>query len=831
MTQEEYENVTGETYSRAVAVMYRIETAIAERNVAGGFDTVEEALAFGRDHHILIRVYRQNSQSIQCVSHNGRLFSRNAWREAYGRFMCTIDEKGKPHPIESDFSDNVASARVAAEYSDGRPGVLPLYHRDYFVPKGFYDERYQTFNNIEGFTVFAAETGADTSHIYTFLSHLAGPNMPYLLAWLRRKLVKPKEKTGVVPILVSKAQGTGKTTFAEVICAGLFGERNIVVSDQYDSTARFNSDTADALIVCIEEKQMNDARNDAEILKSRVTNKVVRKELKGVDPYYQDSFTDFIITSNNDVPLKFDSGEQRRFMVIEADNMFKKGNPLADEVFAKLRGATTGTPFNKDNDLIAQFKWELLNSKEIEDTDVAAFVRTDAYNKCFTTPRTNDSVEVETVLHAIAPFVRESLDTGDIVTEIPGDSLDNVSSPDFFVIYPRARKIAVNRMLVFTNSRDGQPLPHSVVDRAINDCAGWLRDSYNLKVLGDSKPPQKGFPKVRSRYKYSATVWFTDAVLDKFGMPVKTERAPVSSPPPRIDVDRGAYPLRYDLKFFDRFGAYETVNEIKPGTKNRSSESAAYTDTFLLEADETTGVIKTMETGHRAEDYYRDRLRLQFFAARSMITAGIACRVVYSGGKSVHILVRVKDAPKTKEERDWLFSYLCETLGGALTFDPLVGNVTRLTRAPVLRVREGEHPGLQRVLENRPAALYSLKWRPIYEEWLKRPKSTFERRSKKMPPSKKIFKDAAEDFLAGKYFNNPKWNGKRQETFFALYRIVRVAGYTEEEVWTEIDDQLKDYHKKDEVGYWKSRRNAPIIKEIEADIESGAYEEKKNEGN
>ena len=209
-----------------------------------GFDSEKACAEWAHECHLDIIAYIRARQSFYFVTHKGAIVNPAAWKAAYCEdllfYKVVTEDKIKKVKWEPTGHKYYDKARITTEQSDGI--YEPLYHRDYFTPTGFFDETTGTFNIAKPFPVFAKQTGRDTSHIYRYIEHVAGECAPWLLAWLRAKMIHPKEKTQIVPIIVSRAQGTGKSTFAEVICKGLFGKDNVLVTDQYDSQSRFNAD-------------------------------------------------------------------------------------------------------------------------------------------------------------------------------------------------------------------------------------------------------------------------------------------------------------------------------------------------------------------------------------------------------------------------------------------------------------------------------------------------------------------------------------------------------------------------------------------------------------
>src|SRR5574344_107683 len=647
-----------------------------------------------------------------CVSHKGELISAESFVDYYKSLLYYSVKQGSKvvevpwTPEGYEFYDK---AYIAAEQSDGVH--RPLYYRDYTVPSGYYSEEKDAFNVAKPFPVFAKETGRDTSHIYTYIQHIAGECSMWLLAWLRAKLLYPTVKTQIVPIIVSRTQGSGKTSFAEVICKGLFGKDNVIVSDQYDSTARFNADYADALIVCQEEKEIEDKRNPAGALKSRATATTIRKEQKGVDPIYQESYTDFIMTTNKDVPIKFDGREdQRRFMIMEADEHFtRKESSLADEVFTKLYGYDAnfnkaGTPFQEDKDLIAQFKHELFTNEELAKVPLRNFPKTAAYNRCFSMPRTTEATEIETILRALAPFIKASLEQDKLVEVVDtlklSDIIEVTNAMQFMPEYKNYKKyVALCRPLIFCDATTRKPYAHATVERGILDCGPWLLAEYGIKIEACTDPIPGGFARIAGRYRMAMTARFSLALDEDTQIREMPTIGPRISGVTLRSTERIGQRVRVNSKFRpDPNGCFETVNEMKPGVGDltNKSQNVQYMDTFLLESDETSHLNKQLEK-QRAEEWeltngsepipadvlYSERLQFARKEAERIFNDGIACRLVYSGAKSYHLLVRVKDAPTTLEEYSWLHAYLCTSISDKLLFDESTSDPARLTRSPI----------------------------------------------------------------------------------------------------------------------------------------------------
>lgn len=851
-----YDDVYGLSYKNAENKINILNAEI--KNIIGqGFSSKEELVEWANDHLLNKLVYMNMTHKFFCVSHKGELLTQKDFEDYYKTILFTQERVGNRlvtevwSPSGFEYYDK---AYIAAEQSDGIH--KPLYYRDYTVPSGYYNEEKDAFNVAKPFTVFAKETGRDTSHIYTYIQHIAGECAMWLLAWLRAKLLYPTVKTQIVPIIVSRTQGSGKTTFAEVICKGLFGKDNVIVSDQYDATARFNADYADALIVCQEEKEETDKRNPAGALKSRATATTIRKEQKGVDPIYQESYTDFIMTTNKDVPIKFDGREdQRRFMIMEADPQFtRKESSLADEVFSKLYGYDAnfnkvGTPFQEDTDLIAQFKHELFTREDIAKVPLRQFPKTAAYNRCFSLPRTTEATEIESILRALAPFIKATLEQNKLISVIEDRKLNEViqieAAMQFMPEYKEYKKyVALCRPLVFYEAGSGKPYPHSTVERGILDCAPWLLTEYGIAINPNMEPLPGGFTNIAGRYRMAPTARFclaTDKESIKRDMPSLYKEMPKVT---LSSEERIGERLRVNSRFKpDSNGCFETVNEMKPGTTDltNKSQNVQYLDTFLLESDDTSHLNMQLEK-KRAEEWldtygeaepiaadvlYRERLQFALKEAQRIFNEGVACRLVYSGAKSYHLMIRVKDAPTNLEEYSWLHAYLCTTVSDKLVFDESTSDPGRLTRSPLKLPRtsvaygcmvEGE----QDLIAENWHHVYDIRWRDLYELWKKRPLRRSEQvNGRRLMPTRPEYQEAAEAIIDTTFWTDTKWDGERQRCFFPAYRILRLLGYSHEQLWDEgiMTKGVEKYKHTDEIHYWKTRGKSSIVSAIDTQID------------
>lgn len=124
----------------------------------------------------------------------------------------------------------------------------------------------------------------------------------------------PKQKT-FVPCLVSKEQGTGKTTFLEWLCTVYNGNGTILDNERFKMN--FNGHYASKFIIGLDEGFLDvEKKAERERLKKMVTSKTMFLEYKGMDireiPYYGH----LIICSNDaDNLMKMEEEDTRWFVV------------------------------------------------------------------------------------------------------------------------------------------------------------------------------------------------------------------------------------------------------------------------------------------------------------------------------------------------------------------------------------------------------------------------------------------------------------------------------------------------------------------------------------
>ena len=296
-------------------------------------------------------------------------------------------------------------------------------------------------------------------------------------------------------------------------------------------------------------------------------------------------------------------------MVMEADSSFTSHNERAKEIFEKLygyssNGEKTGVPFVEDYDLISQFKHELYEWDETvngEKISLRKFPHTAAYERCYAIPRTTESIEIESIMRSLIPFIKASLLEQKNVTSIEGiGEISNIvqykGAVEYFPsVQGQKAFVALCRPLVFYDMQSNKPYSHAVVEKSLLDIVNHFQ-AEGIMLMSDTKPVPGGFTEIQGRYKDAVTARF--CLLDDNETHTRNDTYNVA---PGINLhkattvttqERIGERLRVNNIFKPDFdGCFETVNEMKPGTlslKGHKSENVQYLDTFLFECDDCT---------------------------------------------------------------------------------------------------------------------------------------------------------------------------------------------------------------------------------------------------
>lgn len=144
--------------------------------------------------------------------------------------------------------------------------------------------------------------------IKEFIKHIFGEQYELGLDYLQLLYTRPMQRLPIL-LLVSEAQGTGKTTFLNFL-AEIF-QTNAVSCTSENFRTKFNTDWTGKLLVYVDEALLN-RREDYEMIKYKSTTTTMKMEGKGENRYDLVSYTKFIFCSNDiNRPICIDKGDTR----------------------------------------------------------------------------------------------------------------------------------------------------------------------------------------------------------------------------------------------------------------------------------------------------------------------------------------------------------------------------------------------------------------------------------------------------------------------------------------------------------------------------------------
>ena len=127
---------------------------------------------------------------------------------------------------------------------------------------------------------------ADNPRVYT-----------YVIKWLAHAICRPWIKMGCSLVLVGN-EGCGKSLLINAI-GSIFGQYFLTLTDMDDLLGRFTSILCDKLFVFADEVVWGGCKSVSGKLKGIITEPQIRCEHKGFDTYMVESFTNFILATNN----------------------------------------------------------------------------------------------------------------------------------------------------------------------------------------------------------------------------------------------------------------------------------------------------------------------------------------------------------------------------------------------------------------------------------------------------------------------------------------------------------------------------------------------------
>ena len=237
-----------------------------------------------------------------------------------------------------EFQARMAQINVGKYWKDGKireATALDIYKRgknkNFFLRDAlsFHSDDPNDYSLFYGYP-FKTLSTYDESIIKPFLDHtrevIANNDnkvYEYIINWCSWIIQHITGKTATVLVLTG-AQGAGKTWFTDTFCElfGNYATKNITNIDHI--TGKFNSARMNKKVIVINEVDVADGSKpfNPASMKSAISDDSFQIERKGVDSVSCQAVDNFIICSNEFMPIKME-GDDRRYVVCEVNPKYK----------------------------------------------------------------------------------------------------------------------------------------------------------------------------------------------------------------------------------------------------------------------------------------------------------------------------------------------------------------------------------------------------------------------------------------------------------------------------------------------------------------------------
>lgn len=172
-------------------------------------------------------------------------------------------------------------------------------------------------------------------HIKEILANNNEQNEKYILSMLSHYIQRPHIKTNVCMVFISDEEGAGKNIFFDNFNQNLIGNNYTTNIDNLDTLfARFNGIISNKIVTVLDEVKTKFGGKSSDQFKSMVTQKTLNLEEKGMEHIKINDYNNYIILTNNDIPVNVDISD-RRFFISDVSNKH-----VGDyEYFVKLQDA------------------------------------------------------------------------------------------------------------------------------------------------------------------------------------------------------------------------------------------------------------------------------------------------------------------------------------------------------------------------------------------------------------------------------------------------------------------------------------------------------------
>ena len=251
------------------------------------------------------------------------LMSKDKFRSSYEHLECGVNKQGFPVSFIDKWMKNNNNIRKY-DSMDMYPNNKDCPSNEYNLWRPF---NYQLFEGDYEYNEEAKEIFFN--HI-KILCNNDDITYNYLLKWIAHMIKFPHKKS-TTPTLISK-QGSGKGTLLKLLTL-ILGEKKVLETSDpcRDVWGAYNGMMKDYYLINLNELSKKDTMDSDSKIKTLQTDPTITISAKNTNQFTIKSYHHFIITSNNDNPIKSTVDDRRNFIIKSSDE--KKGNK---DYFIKL---------------------------------------------------------------------------------------------------------------------------------------------------------------------------------------------------------------------------------------------------------------------------------------------------------------------------------------------------------------------------------------------------------------------------------------------------------------------------------------------------------------
>lgn len=290
--------------------------------------------------------------------------------------LFRVDAEGRVHPCARDETRALLANRFVDSGAGGRKLLFSYWeaspHRR-TVAQVVYDPTGCT-TNASGEAIlnlwrgFAHKPRAGNwelmfRHLHTVICSGSVQHLTYLLAWMAHLVQCPWEAPGVVIVLRSQREGTGKTTVLWWLSA-MLGIHALMLSEPTQLLGRFNTHLETISFVGLNELGWAGDKNAAAKLKSIITDPTITIERKHGGVYSVPNLLHVMATSNSEWVVPAGDGA-RRFFVLDVNPVRAGDHAYFDALYHEAQNGGIEALM----DFLLHFKLDTVNLRAVPVTD------------------------------------------------------------------------------------------------------------------------------------------------------------------------------------------------------------------------------------------------------------------------------------------------------------------------------------------------------------------------------------------------------------------------------------------------------------------------------